>query len=89
MTPPLPLPEPYKAAPPLGLSGETLCCRASSHLSILRSKNKAFLRFSTELGLCLLVQATLGRRTLIGARLKRVSNVSTPGEQTKGRRPQT
>ena len=68
--------EPYKAAPLRaywgGPNGEY--SRASSHLSVLWSKNDAFLCFWTKLGLNLLAQMTPGRGTPVGARLERASN---------------
>lgn len=48
--------------------------RAGSHLSTVLLKNDVFLCFSTRLCLFLLAVTRLGRRTLLGAQLKTVSN---------------
>ena len=57
--------EPYKAALPMVFEREHGLYSASSHISILWSKNKAFLCFLTKLSLTVLVWVTLGRRTLL------------------------
>ena len=75
LPPPLPTDRTSQSSPTHSPSGRTQeLRRASSHLSVLRSKDKAFLCLWTESGLLLLVWATQGRRTLFGDRLGKVSN---------------